>query len=137
MQRLLDYRRDVHSQYGEDGIVERVFDVVGETTRVCCEFGAWDGLHLSNTRNLIQQGWRGVFIEPDAGRFADLVRTYEPGSGHVTINASVDDGESTLGRLLDAHGVTEELDFLTIESTGSTCRSSGPSTSGQGSSASR
>ena len=115
MAALLDYARNVHSQLGEDGIIERVFDVVGETSRWCCEFGAWDGVYLSNTRALIERGWHGVLIEPDADRFAHLQQEYPPGSAHVTIKACVNDADSTLDALLAAHGVDEELDFLSID----------------------
>ena len=115
MAALLDYARNVHSQLGEDGIVERVVDVIGETSRWCCEFGAWDGVYLSNTRALIERGRRGVLIEADPERFDRLREKYPPGSGHITINAYVDDGESSLDALSETHGVEEELDFLSID----------------------
>src|SRR4029434_1254207 len=44
--------RDVTSQGGEDGILEAVFEVVPGGHRWACEFGAWDGRHLSNTHHL-------------------------------------------------------------------------------------
>lgn len=112
---LLDFARNEHSQNGEDGIVARIFDVIGETTRLCGEFGAWDGLHLSNTRALVERGWRGVMIERDPERFAALTQTYPAGSGVLCIEAAVDDEANTVGRLLAAAGVEEELDFLSID----------------------
>jgi hypothetical protein len=38
----------VTSQDGEDGIIEHVFSRIPPVSRVCVEFGAWDGKHLSN-----------------------------------------------------------------------------------------
>jgi hypothetical protein len=114
-QALTDFSSNVHSQFGEDGVIERAFVVIGETTRVCCEFGAWDGLHFSNTRALVERGWHGVFVEADPQRFEELRSLYPPESGHVTIRAVVDDRDATIGRLLAKAGVHDELDFLSID----------------------
>src|ERR1700675_5033925 len=111
MQALIDYRSNIHSQFGEDGVIERVFAVVGETTRTCCEFGAWDGIHFSNTRALVERGWRGVFVEADPERFEELRDLYPTGCGHVTIQAAVDDQDATIGRLLADAAFGDELDF--------------------------
>jgi hypothetical protein len=110
---LLGHVRNKHSQFGEDGVIARIFDVVGTTTRVCCEFGAWDGYHLSNTRALIDEGWRAVLIEADPERCAAIEARRE--AGVVAIQAIVDDDRSSLDRLLAEAGVTEELDFLSID----------------------
>src|SRR5688572_31726227 len=40
---LLDYKSDVTSQCGEDGIIAHVCDVIEPANRYCIEFGAWDG----------------------------------------------------------------------------------------------
>jgi hypothetical protein len=71
------YRRDMTSQNGEDGIIERIFEIVGATNRWCVEFGAWDGKVHRNTWNLIaNNGWTGVLIEGERDRFEDLKRSY-------------------------------------------------------------
>lgn len=59
---LLDYRRNVTSQCGEDGIIEKIFEMIGARNKWCVEFGAYDGKHLSNSYNLIN---RGVFSGTD------------------------------------------------------------------------
>jgi len=59
---LLEYKKNIFSQNGEDGIIEKIFDLIGTRNKVCCEFGAWDGIHFCNIRNLIiNKGWHGVF----------------------------------------------------------------------------
>src|SRR5882757_4928628 len=74
---LLGYRHNVASQYGEDGVITRIFEILQIPAGSCVEFGAWDGRAYSNTYNLIHnRGWRGVLIEGSATRFADLCRTY-------------------------------------------------------------
>ena len=61
--RLSDFAHDLHSQAGEDGILQAIFDRSGVRSRVCIEFGAWDGLHLSNTAQFWRNGWPGILIE--------------------------------------------------------------------------
>ncbi|MEI8196914.1 MAG: hypothetical protein WCI73_13520, partial [Phycisphaerae bacterium] len=74
---LLEFRHNVTSQYGEDGILQKIFEVLGIQRGTCVEFGAWDGKLNSNTYHLItQQNWRGLLIEGSAKKFADLVQTY-------------------------------------------------------------
>lgn len=107
---LLDYARDEFSQNGEDGIVARVFEVIGDGDRRCCEFGAWDGLHLSNTRALIQRGWGGVLIEADDERFQALARTYADRGDVRCLHARV--GEDV--PLSELAG-DRRLDFLSID----------------------
>jgi hypothetical protein len=112
---LLDSKSNVHSQCGEDGVIQRIFEIVGEGGRLCCEFGAWDGIYLSNTRALVERGWTGIFIEADAERFEDLERTYPSGSRHTTILSMVEAEGNTLGAILRDHAITDEIDFLSID----------------------
>ena len=62
---LLFQYKNVHSQIGQDGILEEIFKRVGIKKGFFCEFGAWDGVYLSNCRKLFEEGWSGVFIEAD------------------------------------------------------------------------
>ena len=49
-----EHATNVHSQNGEDGVIAEILDRLPELDRWCVEFGAWDGVHLSNTRHLIE-----------------------------------------------------------------------------------
>ena len=63
------YAYDVTSQGGEDGIIEHLVSHLPGIPERCCEFGAWDGKHLSNVYTLWHdQGWTGVLIEADGQR---------------------------------------------------------------------
>lgn len=74
---LLSKAKNVYSQFGEDGILEAALQVLPSRDNCCVEFGAWDGLHLSNTANLIRNhGYRGVFIEGDAAKVIELKQNY-------------------------------------------------------------
>ena len=71
---LAAYRRNVFSQYGEDGIIEEIFNRLNITSGYVCEFGAWDGKHLSNTYNLYcnNSNFIPILIESDKEKFESL-----------------------------------------------------------------
>jgi len=74
-----DFSRNVTSQYGEDGVIARIFELIGTRNKWCVEFGAWDGEYLSNTWALINEhGWSAVLAEGDAQKAAHLTETYSP-----------------------------------------------------------
>jgi hypothetical protein len=112
--RLADHAFNRFSQFGEDGILERIFQLLPPTRRVAVEFGAWDGFYLSNTANLWTHGWRGVLIEADEERHRKLVentRDYDC----LCINARVENaGPSSLDAILDRHGIVD-VDLLSID----------------------
>lgn len=72
------YARNVNSQHGEDGILEAIFELIGTTNKAAIEFGGWDGVFLSNIRNLIvQHGFSGLYIEGDPEKAAAGRKNYE------------------------------------------------------------
>jgi hypothetical protein len=90
---LLAFARNVVSQTGEDGILEKIFEVMGIALGWCVEFGAWDGKHLSNTYNLIaNHGWSGVLIEADKKKYQELQSTYCDAPHVVALNKLVSIG---------------------------------------------
>ena len=115
MQKLTDYRSNVYSQFGEDGIIEKIFELIGTHSKLCVEFGAWDGFHLSNTANLWTKDWKGVLIEGNSSRFKrlqDNVRDHDC----ICICAYVlSSGESALESLLEKANITEQIDLLSID----------------------
>lgn len=48
---LLDFKDNIYSQTGEDGIVRKILEVLPEKDKWCVEFGAGDGVFLSNVRS--------------------------------------------------------------------------------------
>jgi hypothetical protein len=111
---LTDNRKNVYSQNGDDGIIEQIFATIGERTRWCCEFGAWDGIHLSNTRRLVELGWNAVLIEANPKRHAELVANNEGNPRVTCLRTMVDTGANKLERFLEQAGA-EELDLLVID----------------------
>jgi hypothetical protein len=113
---LQQYRSDVTSQRGEDGILDKLFELVGTTNRWCIEFGAWDGRYLSNTWNLIGlQDWSGVLLEGDAARFPDLEDTHGENPRAHLIQAYVGLQEQSLDDLLTSTPCPTSPDLLSID----------------------
>lgn len=115
LKNLFDYRAIGYSQSGEEGLISRIMEILGKERGLCCEFGAWDGIHLSNTRQLMERGWRGLMIEADADRFKDLLQTYPPSSDAVSVCAYVDDGENSLAKIAARAGIDKRFDLISID----------------------
>jgi len=120
---LFTFRNDTYSQVGQDGIIEEIFKRLNIKNGTFCEFGAWDGFHLSNARKLVDEGWGGVFIEGDSERFLQLVQNY-PSSNIIKINAWVgfqNSNDKTGSILYDlliqyvSEKYIEDLDLLVID----------------------
>ena len=113
---LAQHRFNVYSQFGEDGIIQKIFETIGTQSKVCIEFGAWDGLYLSNTAILwAHQGWKGVLIESDENRFnqmADNTKNYDC----LIMNEKVGIGPSnSLEAILKKHAFNAPIDLLSID----------------------
>jgi hypothetical protein len=114
---LLDYKSDVTSQCGEDGIIAHICEVIEPANRYCIEFGAWDGKHLSNCYNLIvNAGWSALMIEANAEKFKELEATYAGNPRVKRVNRLVDfEGADTLDRILEEAGAPKEPGVLSID----------------------
>ena len=100
---LAAHERSVYSQCGEDGALERIFGLLGTSNCYFVEFGAHDGLELSNTANLrLHHGWTGLLLE--AGGDADGVLVQRE---FVTAE-NVND-------LFARYGVPHSFDLLSID----------------------
>jgi hypothetical protein len=113
---MLAYRRNVFSQNGEDGIVSELLRRLGSNVnKWFVEVGAWDGKVLSNTYNLVKDGWKGVNVECDYNKFRELLKTCAQHPGQmIPIQAFVDAGNSKLDDLLPAE-VPLDFDLLSID----------------------
>jgi hypothetical protein len=100
---LKSHERRVHSQGGEDGVLAQIFACIGETNRRFVEFGAWDGLKLSNTALLrTEHGWSGLLLEGDPERANELVRC------EIVTAENIES-------LFDRYEVPRDLDLLSID----------------------
>lgn len=114
---LLEYRSDVTSSAGEDGIIAKIFEVIGEESRWCVELGALNGTHDSNVWNLIRnKQWSGVLIEADRTYFEKLKAEYANDTGAVCVNEFVSfEGEHSLDAIFARTKITKEFDLFVLD----------------------
>jgi hypothetical protein len=117
MSALTKYRKNLYSQFGEDGVIKEICSRLQISSGSFVEFGAWDGKHFSNTYHLLQQGWGGVYIEGDKTRFHALVQNMHEFEDRVTlINAYVEArGDRSLDRLLSTTELSRDFELLIID----------------------
>lgn len=109
------YKNNIFSQNGEDGVIEEILNRLGINEGWCCEFGAWDGKHLSNTFNLVQKGFNAVYIEGDENKFKDLLETSKIYKNITPINKWVDLGENKLDNILKSTDIPNDFVLLSID----------------------
>ena len=69
-----EFGQNIHSQYGEDGVIAEVSRQLDIKICNAMEFGAWNGYHLSNTFALVSDIKKLVLIEGDIEKFKDLMQ---------------------------------------------------------------
>lgn len=137
---LLSHAFNNTSQNGEDGILQRIFELLPyQEERTCVDVGAWDGRHLSNTYSLLNEvdddtnnddsskrtKWRGILIEADSTKFKQLQSLYI-NTDNVCVNTMVScdpNSSSSLRRVLDncrcndgrGWRLENDFDFLCID----------------------
>lgn len=114
---LKGYAKNVTSQYGEDGILRKIFQVLGRTKGWCVEFGAGDGKTNSNVWVLMnREGWSGVLIESDNRQFQKLNKLYQRNDRVICIYGSVGfRGNSKLDIILKKTFTPHAYDLLVID----------------------
>ena len=115
---IRNFASNVTSQFGEDGMIAKVFELLGTKNKWCVEFGAWDGKYLSNTWNLLEnEGWSGVLIESNELRAERLVAAYRSKSHRVCVKRAMVgwEGDSALDEILDSTGAPRNFDLLSID----------------------
>ena len=111
---LRKYERSVFSQFGEDGVIERLLALIEPSSKYAVEFGASEGIALSNVRNLlVNRGWSGLMIEGDDQRAGRLAENYRTMPQVQTRSAYVFPGN--VETLFDHAGVPKDLDVLSID----------------------
>lgn len=114
---LAAFARNVTSNGGEDGIIEKIFDIVGAENNWCVELGALDGVYDSNSWNLINnKGWSAVLIEAEERYVKKLTNLYsENKKVHVLHSFVSFEGRSSLDALLAKTPIPENFDLLVLD----------------------
>ena len=111
------FKYDKYSQRGHDGIIEKIMEILKIENGFFIEFGAWDGIYLSNSRYLFDNGWKGCFIEADQNKFTELVDNYK-NTEIITLNKFVyptaSEGD-TIDILHEKYMDNIDVDLLSID----------------------
>jgi hypothetical protein len=95
--------RKVHSQNGEDGVIEALFARLGTTNKYFVEFGCGDGIEC-NGAYLLELGWTGLMMDA-AG---------ECNNPKVTLRKEFVNAEN-VNDLFRKYGVPQHFDLLSID----------------------
>lgn len=102
------------SQNDEDGILQEIFRRIGAEASTFVEFGVQDGMQ-NNSRLLLYRGWRGLWIEADAGACRKMQGGFraELASGQLQLRNSFVTKDN-IASLIESAGFGE-LDLLSID----------------------
>ncbi|UCB54135.1 MAG: hypothetical protein JSW45_09260 [Thiotrichales bacterium] len=116
---LSKYAKNVYSQFGEDGVIAEVLYRISRGADIdkwCVEFGAWDGVHLSNTCRLIrEEGYNAVLIEGATKRFDELNINLPQDNVYKICRFVNFEGNDTLENILAETPIPRDFDFLSID----------------------
>jgi hypothetical protein len=118
---LNSYKTNIYSQNGEDGIILEILKRLKLTENEkywCVEFGAWDGIHMSNTFALVENGWNAIYIEGSEKRYKDLLKTTKKYNRIQPINAFVAQNKfenNSLEKLLQTTTIPKNFEILSID----------------------
>jgi len=108
-----------YSQQGEEYVIGKLLEKFKIEKGSCCEFGAWDGKHLSNVFHLIEKGWKGVLIEGDVKKFNKFIPSLEKNYNVTCIPKFVGYNEwkpeNKLDNLLAETDLPVDFDILSID----------------------
>lgn len=105
---------NVHAQFGEDGVLAAIFERIGTENKWCFEAGAADGVWLSNTRALGEQGWTRILVENDDPAFDYLQKNALPGDKlyHEHLERL---GEHSLDAILTRAEAPYDIDLVSLD----------------------
>lgn len=118
MKTLLAFSKNIHSQNGEDGILEEIFKRLGVGKGWFVEFGAADGIRLSNSFALVEKGWQGVDIEGEHSAYLELEETakkYPKQIYPLEAFVSPTGGKNSLDNLLRPTPLPKDFDLLSVD----------------------
>lgn len=114
---LLAYGGNVTSEHGEDGVIKRIFEIIGTRSRTCVELGALNGTHGSNVWQLIKkEGWSGTLIEADRTYFEKLQKEFAETPAAECVNAFVSfEGPQSLDNIFAQTKLPKEFDLFSLD----------------------
>jgi len=113
---LAPHHAQVYSQNGEDGIIAEIFARIGVRDHTFVEIGVENGLQ-NNTRFLLEQGWRGLWIDGNAELLAQAreIFTEYLNSGALTIIEARVTSDNVNDLVGAGDGRLQSVDFLSVD----------------------
>ena len=117
------HKKNFYSENGEDGVLLYILKktkIIKNTKPLwCCEFGAWDGIHGSNTFNLVKNyNFNDVYIEGDKKKFLDLLETRKKFPKIIAFNKFISSkvqSLNSLDKILNKTNIVKNFDILSID----------------------
>lgn len=100
---LGNFETQVYSQQGEDGVIAKIFSLIGTESKYCIEFGGYDGVTCSNTRRLLNyEDWTGLLFDgshhnPSIGLYKEFITA------------------ENINDIFQKYNVPHNLDFISID----------------------
>jgi hypothetical protein len=105
-----------YSQFGEDGILDAIFERIGMNNRWCFECGAGGSPKGSNVWKRMLEGWTVLMVETDPHVLETLVKQVPSGFAPRTMNRNMEvSGDNSLDGLLAEFGAPLDIDFVVID----------------------
>ncbi len=105
-----------YSQHGEDALIEKILSILPSRDKWCVEFGAWDGVYLSNTCNLVKHhGYSAVLVEANPEKYAELTENLSGFPIFPFCTFVNFDGEDSLENILGRTRIPKDFDFISID----------------------
>lgn len=115
---LSKYRINHNSQFGEDGVIEKLFELAGINTGWLIEFGAWDGIHYSNTRypRTKNPSFGLMLIEENKERFREMQKLVGYSENTLLLNLKVnwESEDNSLNKIFTQYNVND-IALLSID----------------------
>ena len=102
MIKLNDFEKKIYSQFGEDGITEKIFELIGTTNKVCVEFGVEDGNMCCSRILWEKHGFKQILFDNGAEKLNINLKKYT-----LTVENVLD--------IFKQNEVPNDLDFLSVD----------------------
>jgi hypothetical protein len=112
----LKYAKNIYTQNGEDGIIEKIMDELEISEGNVIEFGAWDGLYISNIYRLWKYGkFNGILIEGDPVKAKEFNGDSKNAKMFNYFISPEKSNENSIDNVLDNIGIEGEIALMSID----------------------
>lgn len=112
--RLKDYEFKVFSQWGEDGIIQRLTNAIDIKNKTFIEFGVEDFVESNCRFLLVKDNWSGFVIDGSASNIHKLKKSYFYWKYELVAIDSFITAEN-INELLSRSGFSEDLGIMSID----------------------